>query len=65
MTQVQLPQFTRHPECATALLTLDDAIALIRQGSLTIEGAQQIFPQRVWFLLPKAKAQTVLERGEN
>jgi hypothetical protein len=50
---LQLPNFTNHPECATALITLEDAKQLIDRGWLTIEGARMIFPVKAWPLLPK------------
>jgi hypothetical protein len=45
MQQLQLPKFQPHPECATALLTLDQAIALLQSGDLSITAAQWLFPQ--------------------
>jgi hypothetical protein len=50
---LQLANFKNHPECATALMTLEDAKRLIDGGWLTIEGAQMIFPVKAWPLLPK------------
>lgn len=50
---LQLANFKSHPECATALMTLEDAKRLIDRGWLTIEGAQMLFPVRAWPLLPK------------
>lgn len=50
---LQLPNFKNHPECATALMTLEDAKFLINRGWLTIEGARLIFPVKSWSLLPK------------
>lgn len=50
---LQLANFKNHPECATGLMTLEDAKFLIDRGWLTIEGAKMIFPVKAWHLLPK------------
>ena len=53
MNTLQLPNFKNHPEHATALMTIKDARHFINRGWLTIEAARQIFPERVWHLLPQ------------
>ncbi|HEY9826768.1 MAG TPA: hypothetical protein V6D19_15105 [Stenomitos sp.] len=58
MCELQLPQFQSHPECAAGLITVDQAIALIQRGWLTLEGAQYLLPPRAWVLLPQPSAMT-------
>jgi hypothetical protein len=48
MASIQLPKFAAHPECATGVITLEDAQFLIRQGWLTLEGAQYLLPRGIW-----------------
>ncbi|MBW4554121.1 MAG: hypothetical protein KME35_23910 [Aphanocapsa sp. GSE-SYN-MK-11-07L] len=55
MSQLQLPQFQPHPECAAALLTLDQAIALVKSGHLSIACAQWLFPHAK-ALLPQVQS---------
>jgi hypothetical protein len=55
MSQLQLPQFQPHLECAAALLTLDQAIALIESGDLSITGARWLFPH-AQALLPQVQS---------
>ena len=52
--EIKLPQFKSHPECAAAILTIDQAIALIKSGDLSIAGAQKLFPHAI-ALLPQSK----------
>ncbi len=56
MPQLQLPQFQPHPECAAALLTLEQAIALIQSGHLSLAAARGLFPQ-AQALLPQKQCQ--------
>jgi hypothetical protein len=53
MTQLKLAKFTSRPECAVAVMTLDDAWFLITQGLLDIEGARYLFPRDAWEFLPQ------------
>lgn len=53
MTQIKLPRFASRPECAVAVMTLDDAWLLISQGLLDIEGARYLFPKDAWEFLPQ------------
>ncbi|MGB8701868.1 MAG: hypothetical protein WCD18_20830 [Thermosynechococcaceae cyanobacterium] len=48
MSQLQLARFQPHPECASGLMTLDDARFLLSQGWLTIEGARYMLPKVDW-----------------
>jgi hypothetical protein len=48
MASIQLPKFATHPECAAGLITFEDAQFLIRQGWLTLEGAQYLLPRGLW-----------------
>ncbi len=52
MQQLHLPRFQPHPECAAALLTLEQAIAMIQSGDLSYAAAQWLFPQ-AQVLLPQ------------
>ena len=55
--QVQLPpKFQQHPELATGIITLENALVLIQEGWLTYEGACYLLPPSAWSLLPKAPA---------
>ena len=52
--KVQLPpKFQQHPELATGIITLEDALILIQEGWLTYEGACCLLPPSAWSLLPK------------
>ena len=52
--QVQLPpKFQQHPELATGIITLENALVLIQEGWLTYEGACYLLPPSAWSLLPK------------
>jgi hypothetical protein len=53
MNDIQLPRFQPHPECAAGLITIDDAIAMLECGWLTIEGACYILPPQSWVLFPQ------------
>jgi hypothetical protein len=53
MSTIQLPQFQSSPENSVGLMTLDDAWLLITKGWLTVEGAQYLFPEKAWDLLPQ------------
>lgn len=53
MNEVKLPQFKAHPECAAGLITVDQVLALLECGWLTIEGACYILPPQAWCLLPQ------------
>jgi hypothetical protein len=53
MTQLKLAKFTSRPECAVAVMTLDDAWFLITQGLLDIDGARYLFPKDAWEFLPQ------------
>lgn len=55
MEKLQLPIFQSHPENAAGLLMLDQAIELIKQGHLSLEGARFILPPIAWPLLPEPK----------
>jgi hypothetical protein len=52
--QAQLPtSFQSHPENAAAIVTIDQAIFMIKADMLSLEGAYYLFPPYVWPLLPK------------
>jgi hypothetical protein len=52
--QVQLPpHFQPHPENAAAIVTIEQAVFMIKADMLTLEGAYYLFPPYVWPLLPK------------
>ena len=52
--QAQLPpKFQQHPELATGIITLENALVLIKKGWLTYEGAVYLLPPSAWSLLPK------------
>ena len=53
MTQLKLAKFTSRPECAVAVMTLDDAWFLITQGLLDIDGARYLFAKDAWEFLPQ------------
>jgi hypothetical protein len=53
MTQLKLAKFTSRPECAVAVMTLDDAWFLITRGLLDIDGARYLFPKDAWEFLPQ------------
>jgi hypothetical protein len=56
MHQVQLPpKFQPHPECAAGIITIDQAIFMIKNGWLTLDGAYFLLPPKTWFMLPKPK----------
>jgi hypothetical protein len=61
MTPLKLAKFPSHPECAVAVMTLDDAWFLISKGRLSIEGAQYLFPKESWQYLPQ-KVQPIVSK---
>ncbi len=47
------PHFQPHPENAAGIVTLDQAIFMVKNEMLSLEGAYYLFPPYVWPLLPK------------
>jgi hypothetical protein len=63
MSTIQLPQFQSAPESSVGLMTLDDAWILITKGWLTVEGAQYLFPEKAWDLLPQKASSQIEEKA--
>ena len=52
--QVKLPpHFQPHPENAAGIVTLEQAIFMIKADMLSLEGAYYLLPPHAWPLLPK------------
>jgi hypothetical protein len=47
------PYFQPHPENAAGIVTLDQAMFMIENNMLSLEGAYYLLPPHAWPMLPK------------